>query len=194
VPAAPALLESPSAYYFSSGDWLKPFDRKHSLRPGRQATITDITCRLVLSIKSTLYTSIMTLGCADQATSSGMTNQRIRYTRIPGPPARAVMTKMSRTMVGSMLKYSARPPLTPATILSLVDRISRFSFIVTIPFLVFTGNFLVFFSHPAIRDSSLRVAVIVLHLDECERSFRPIATPFDARSGLSRQSDRGECA
>jgi hypothetical protein len=60
VPAAPALLESPSAYYFSSGDWLKPFDRKHSLRPGRQATITDVTCRLVLSTKSTIYTSTMT--------------------------------------------------------------------------------------------------------------------------------------
>ena len=50
----------------------------------------------------------------------------MKYMKIDTPPGNAINTKMSRGMTGSMLKYSASPPQTPAIILSDLDRYSRF--------------------------------------------------------------------
>jgi hypothetical protein len=43
------------------------------------------------------------------------------YSRIADPPANANNTKPRRTRVGSMFRYSAIPPQTPAIILFWLD-------------------------------------------------------------------------
>lgn len=44
------------------------------------------------------------------------------YSTIPAPSIHARPIKIDRTMSGSMLKYSANPPQTPAITLFLVER------------------------------------------------------------------------
>ena len=68
-------------------------------------------------------------------TQSGMTIEQIMYARTPEPPMQANSTQITRTSVGSILKYSAIPPHTPQIFLLLHDLQSFFSFIIKIPFL-----------------------------------------------------------
>lgn len=57
----------------------------------------------------------------------GKTKARMRYGKNPGkPPGKNKMIKIIRGITGSMSKYSAMPPHTPAIRLSVVERYSRF--------------------------------------------------------------------
>src|SRR6185295_3606633 len=65
---------------------------------------------------------------AFDATRSGMMNQATRYATMPRtiqPGIIVNIAQITRTSVGSTLKYSARPPHTPAIFRSVVDRVRR---------------------------------------------------------------------
>jgi len=58
--------------------------------------------------------------------ASGTTSHRMMYGKKPGkPPGNNRITKTMRGMTGSMLKYSAKPPQTPAILRSVRERYSR---------------------------------------------------------------------
>jgi len=62
------------------------------------------------------------------AGESGMMNQATRYARAPRtmqPGIIVNIAQITRTRVASTLKYSARPPHTPAIFRSVVDRVKR---------------------------------------------------------------------
>ena len=71
--------------------------------------------------------SAFLLRTSDCPPSSGTTIHRIAYATAPIPFASASSTAATRTIVGSMSKYSASPPHTPAIIRSVRLRYSRFS-------------------------------------------------------------------
>ena len=63
-------------------------------------------------------------GCAGEP-SSGTSSQMAPYNRRPEPPKNTSTTSATRTMIGSMSRWRARPPATPAMWRSSLVRRSR---------------------------------------------------------------------
>ena len=61
--------------------------------------------------------------------SSDMTSAATKYANIPVPHPNTKITAISRTTVGSILKYSAIPPHTPKILRSVRDLYKRFTII-----------------------------------------------------------------
>src|SRR6266508_1107001 len=61
----------------------------------------------------------------DTSCVGGTSHHRAPYATIPTPPTTARITNATRTITGSMFRYSARPLATPAIILSSVRRCRR---------------------------------------------------------------------
>ena len=71
-----------------------------------------------------------------QSAASGMIIHKTTYIRRPvkPPPNRVMMTNIKRTSAGSMSRYAAKPPATPASILSSLERANFLSFIISYSF------------------------------------------------------------
>ena len=62
---------------------------------------------------------------ASSVPSSGTSSQQAPYRIRPAPPKNASTTNATRRMIGSMSRWRARPPATPATLRSWSERRSR---------------------------------------------------------------------